>query len=96
MALELAVVLAVILAATDPVSVLAIFKEHGVGTGLRTLMEGESIFNDALAIVLYLIAVEVAFGAEGGHGAARGSPSSAPRSCSASRPERWSASPPTG
>jgi NhaP-type Na+/H+ or K+/H+ antiporter len=28
-------------------SVLAIFKEHGVGSGLRTLMEGESIFNDA-------------------------------------------------
>lgn len=64
MALEFALVLAVILAATDPVSVLAIFKEHGVGTGLRTLMEGESIFNDALAIVLFLIAVEVAFGEE--------------------------------
>ncbi len=61
---EFAIVLAVMLAATDPVSVLAIFKEHGVGTGLRTLMEGESIFNDALAIVLYLIAVEVAFGDE--------------------------------
>ncbi len=64
MSFTLAVVLAVMLAATDPVSVLAIFKEHGVGTGLRTLMEGESIFNDALAIVLYLIAVEVAFGEE--------------------------------
>ncbi len=62
MALDLAVVLAVILAPTDPVSVLAVFKEAGVGVGLRTLMEGESIFNDALAIVLYLIAVEVAFG----------------------------------
>jgi Na+:H+ antiporter len=62
MPFELAVVLAVITAATDPVSVLAIFKEHGVGSGLRTLMEGESIFNDALAIVLYLIAIEVAFG----------------------------------
>ncbi len=64
MPFELAVVLAVMVAATDPVSVLAIFKEHGVGSGLRTLMEGESIFNDALAIVLYLIAVEVAFGEE--------------------------------
>jgi len=64
MPFELAVVLAVMVAATDPVSVLAIFKEHGVGSGLRTLMEGESIFNDALAIVLYLIAVEVAFGDE--------------------------------
>lgn len=64
MDLELAIVLAVILAATDPVSVLAIFKEHGVGSGLRTLMVGESIFNDALAIVLYLIAVDIAFGDE--------------------------------
>ena len=62
MSFELAVVLAVVLAATDPVSVLAIFKESGVGSGLRTLMEGESIFNDALAIVAYLIAAEVAFG----------------------------------
>jgi NhaP-type Na+/H+ or K+/H+ antiporter len=40
MSMELAVVLAVILAPTDPVSVLAVFKEHGVGSGLRTLMEG--------------------------------------------------------
>ena len=64
MSFSLALVLAVMLAATDPVSVLAVFKEHGVGTGLRTLMEGESIFNDALAIVLYLITVEIAFGDE--------------------------------
>ena len=62
MALELAVVFAVMLAPTDPVSVLAVFRESGVGVGLRTLMEGESIFNDALAIVLYVVAVEVAFG----------------------------------
>ena len=62
MAMELAAVLAVMLAPTDPVSVLAVFKENGVGAGLRTLMEGESIFNDALAIVLYIIAVDVAFG----------------------------------
>ena len=61
---ELAVVFAVVLAATDPVSVLAIFKENGVVSGLRTLMEGESVFNDAIAIVAYLIAVEIAFGAD--------------------------------
>lgn len=57
-------VLAVILAPTDPVSVLAIFKEHGVGSGLATLMEGESVFNDALAIVLYVIAVDLLEGQE--------------------------------
>lgn len=59
--IEFAVLLAVMLAPTDPVSVLAIFKENGVAHGLRTLVEGESIFNDALGIVLFVIAVDVAF-----------------------------------
>jgi CPA1 family monovalent cation:H+ antiporter len=58
-----AFLLGVILAPTDPVSVLAIFKEHGIGAGLRTLMEGEAVFNDAVAIVLYVIAREIAAGA---------------------------------
>ena len=62
MSFEYAVVIGVILAATDPASVLAIFKENGVVTGLRTLMEGESVFNDALAIVAYIIAIDIAFG----------------------------------
>ena len=66
LSLELAVVLAVMLAPTDPVSTLAIFKEAGVAHGLRTLLEGESIFNDALGIVLFTIAVDVAF-PEGGN-----------------------------
>ncbi len=57
----IAVLIAVILAPTDPVSVLATFKANPVDVGLRTLIEGESIFNDAFAIVLYSIAVEVAF-----------------------------------
>ena len=57
----MALVLATVLAPTDPVSVLAMFKEQGIGGGLRTILEGESIFNDALAIVIFLIAVEVAF-----------------------------------
>ncbi len=50
---ELDAVLAVMLPATGPVNVLAIIEEHRVGSGLRTLMEGESIFNDALPIGLY-------------------------------------------
>jgi CPA1 family monovalent cation:H+ antiporter len=56
-----AVLLAVMLSPTDPVSVLATMKEHGVAGGLRTLLEGESIFNDALGIVLFTIALSVAF-----------------------------------
>jgi CPA1 family monovalent cation:H+ antiporter len=61
MPLKYAVVLAVMLAPTDPVSVLATMKEHGVPSGLRTLLEGESIFNDALGIVLFTIAMSAAF-----------------------------------
>ena len=53
--------IAVILAPTDPVSVLAIFKTAGVPDGLRTLLEGESLFNDALGLVLYVVAVELVF-----------------------------------
>lgn len=61
MPLPAALLLAVILAPTDPVSVLAIFKANGVNAGLQTLLEGESLFNDALGIVLYVVAVDLAF-----------------------------------
>lgn len=63
-----AVLLGTILAPTDPVSVLATMKEHGVSGGLRTLLEGESIFNDALGVVLFGIALSLAFEGAGGHG----------------------------
>lgn len=61
MPVRFAALLAVILAPTDPVSVLAILKESGVSGGLRALLEAESIFNDALGFALYVIAVDVAF-----------------------------------
>ena len=61
-----ALLLAVILAPTDPVSVLATMKAHRVSGGLRTLLEGESVFNDALGVVLFTIALSFAFPAEPG------------------------------
>jgi CPA1 family monovalent cation:H+ antiporter len=51
----LATLLAVILSPTDPVSVLATFKEYGVARGLQTIVEGESVFNDGVAVVLFVI-----------------------------------------
>ena len=39
--------------ATDPVSVLATFKEMDADENLFSLVFGESIFNDAVAIVMY-------------------------------------------
>ncbi|MDX1396406.1 MAG: Na+/H+ antiporter [Gemmatimonadota bacterium] len=60
--IELALLLGVMLSPTDPISVLAIFKEHGVSHGLSVLVEGESLFNDGIGVVLFLIAVDVATG----------------------------------
>ena len=41
----------ILIAATDPVSVIATFKEAGVQGRLRLLVEAESLFNDATAAV---------------------------------------------
>ncbi len=49
----LAFLFGAIVAATDPVSVVAIFRELGAPTRLRTILEGESLFNDGTAIVLF-------------------------------------------
>ena len=41
------------ISSTDPVAVLAIFKEMDADVTLFSLIFGESIFNDAIAIVMY-------------------------------------------
>ena len=41
------------ISATDPVSVLAIFKEMDADVNLYAIVFGESIFNDAIGIVMY-------------------------------------------
>lgn len=41
--------------ATDPISVLALFKRLGVDRRLTTILEGESLFNDGTALVLFRI-----------------------------------------
>ena len=42
-----------LISATDPVSVLAIFKEMDADENLFAIVFGESIFNDAIALVMY-------------------------------------------
>jgi CPA1 family monovalent cation:H+ antiporter len=53
-----------LISATDPVAVTALFKELGAPKRLTILVEGESLFNDATAIVLFrLILLVLAGGA---------------------------------
>lgn len=47
--------LGTICSATDPVAVVGVFKEVGAPRRLATLVEGESLFNDATALVLFAI-----------------------------------------
>lgn len=42
-----------LISATDPVAVISLFKEFGVPKRLTMLVEGESMLNDATAIVLF-------------------------------------------
>ena len=46
-----ALLFGILIAATDPVSVIAAFKEAGVHGRLRLLVEAESLFNDATAAI---------------------------------------------
>lgn len=54
----------VLIAATDPVSVIATFKEAGVHGRLRLLVEAESIFNDGTAAVAFGVVLVFAMGGE--------------------------------
>jgi len=53
-----------ILAATDPVAVVARLREIGVPERLSVLLEGESLFNDATAIVLFGLFLSMALSME--------------------------------
>ena len=57
-----ALIFGVLIAATDPVSVLATFKESGIVGRLRLLVEAESLLNDGVAAVLFTLAVTYAQG----------------------------------
>jgi len=48
-----ALLIGVILASTDTVSMIAVFKEINVPSRLTTIVEGETLFNDAAALVSF-------------------------------------------
>ena len=60
-----AILFGVLIAATDPVSVIATFKEAGVHGRLRLLVEAESLFNDSVVAIAFSIALVFAAGGTG-------------------------------
>jgi CPA1 family monovalent cation:H+ antiporter len=52
-----AIVFGVLIAATDPVSVIALFKDLGIGGRLLLLVEAESLLNDGVATVFFAVAL---------------------------------------
>jgi len=49
-----------LISATDPIAVIALFKELGAPVRLNVLVEGESLFNDATALVLFKVVLVMA------------------------------------
>ncbi len=60
LSLPIALVFGSLIAATDPVAVVALFRTLGVPKRLTTLIEGESLFNDGTAIVLFNLMLAIA------------------------------------
>jgi len=54
-----ALLMGVILAITDTVSVIAVFKEVPVPARLSTIVEGESLFNDGVALVMFSLILKL-------------------------------------
>ncbi len=60
LALSSALVFGALISATDPVAVVALFRSLGVPKRLSILIEGESLFNDGTAIVVFNLALVAA------------------------------------
>lgn len=57
-----ALVFGALISATDPISVVALFRELGLDRRLTLIVEGESLFNDGTAVVLFQILLAAALG----------------------------------
>lgn len=71
--LHIAFIFGAMMAATDPVSVVSLFRSMGVPKRLQNLLEGESLLNDGTAIVVYALVLNFVITANTGNAVANSS-----------------------
>ncbi|WP_330204783.1 Na+/H+ antiporter [Cyanobacterium sp. Dongsha4] len=62
MPIAIALLVGASLSASDPVAVVALFRELGASKKLTTLLEGESLLNDGVAVVAFVLLVGIPLG----------------------------------